>query len=113
MDQDGEVGAHQAGGGGSHVGNFEAVSSKTLPGRTLSCMAFERISVDHEIMGGVPCIRGTRIPVATVVTLVADGKDVEAITAEFPQIDAEDVHESLVYAAAAVRERELPLRTPA
>lgn len=74
-------------------------------------MAFERISVDHRIMGGVPCIRGTRIPVATVVGMVADGMTVEEILGDFPQLAAEDVQEALRYAALAVDERELPLRS--
>jgi uncharacterized protein (DUF433 family) len=76
-------------------------------------MAFARISIDHQIMGGAPCIQGTRIPVATVVAMVAEGMTAEGITAEFPQLDVEDIHEALLYAAAAVRERELPLRTSA
>jgi uncharacterized protein (DUF433 family) len=53
-------------------------------------VAFERISVDHRIMGGVPCIRGTRIPVATVVGMVAETMTVEEILAEFPQLSRED-----------------------
>jgi len=73
-------------------------------------VAFERISVDHKVMGGVPCVRGTRIPVATVVGMVADGMTNEEILAEFPQLVLEDIQEALRYAAAAVDERELPLR---
>jgi uncharacterized protein (DUF433 family) len=76
-------------------------------------MAFERISIDHQIMGGAPCIKGTRIPVATVVAMVADDLTIDAITAEFPRLNAEDVNQALLFAAAAVRERELPLRTSA
>ncbi len=72
-------------------------------------MAFERISIDHRIMGGVPCIRGTRIPVATVVGMVAEGMTTEEILVDFPQLTLEDIHEALRYAAAAVDERELPL----
>ena len=73
-------------------------------------MAFERITVDPDTMGGMPCIRGLRIPVATVVAMVADGMTVDDIVAELPDLTPEDVTESLRYAAAAVRERELPLR---
>lgn len=73
-------------------------------------MAFERISVDHRIMGGLPCIRGTRIPVATVVGMVAEGMATEEILAEFPQLTIEDIQDALRYAAAAVDEREIPLR---
>jgi uncharacterized protein (DUF433 family) len=61
-------------------------------------------------MGGVPCIQGTRIPVATVVGMVADGMTTQEILAEFPQLALEDIQEALRYAAAAVDERELPLR---
>ncbi|HVA60872.1 MAG TPA: DUF433 domain-containing protein [Mycobacteriales bacterium] len=74
-------------------------------------MAFERISVDHRIMGGVPCIRGTRIPVATVVAMVAEGMAREEILTEYPQLTGEDLQDALRYAAAAVDERELPARS--
>lgn len=76
-------------------------------------MSFERIVVDHEIMGGVPCIRGTRMPVTRLLKMVAAGMTVEQIRADFPQVTAEDVHEALLYAAAAVAERELPLQRSA
>lgn len=72
-------------------------------------MAFERIVVDHRIMAGTPCIRGTRISVATVVAMVAEGLSVVEIRRDFPQFSAEDVAEALRFAAAAVDERTLPL----
>ncbi len=71
---------------------------------------FERITVDPEQMGGVPCIRGMRIPVATVVGMVADGMSTSEILKAFPDLEAPDVSEALRYAAEAVQERELPLR---
>ena len=73
-------------------------------------MAFERITVDPDTMGGMPCIRGLRIPVATVVAMVADGLTVAEIVDELPDLTDEDVAEALRYAAEAMRERELPLR---
>lgn len=76
-------------------------------------MDFERIVVDHRVMGGVPCVRGTRIPVATVVSLIAEGSSAAEVVADYPQLDVEDVRAALQYAAATVRERELPLRAPA
>lgn len=76
-------------------------------------MTESRIIADHRIMGGVPCIRGTRIPVATVVGLLAQGQSVEEILADYPQLTVEDVRAALEFAAAAVSERQVPLRTPA
>ncbi len=73
-------------------------------------MAFERITVDQDVMAGMPCIRGLRIPVATVLAMVADGMTVDEVVAELPDLVADDVAESLRYAAQAMRERELPLR---
>ena len=73
-------------------------------------VAFERVTVDPEMMGGMPCIRGLRIPVATVVAMVADGLTVAEIIDELPDLTDEDVAEALRYAAEAMRERELPLR---
>jgi uncharacterized protein (DUF433 family) len=73
-------------------------------------VAFERITVDPDMMGGRPCIRGLRIPVATVVAMVADGMTVDEIVADLPDLFPEDVAEALRYAAAAMQERELPLR---
>ena len=72
-------------------------------------MAFTRITVDPNKMGGVPCVRGLRIPVATVVEMVADGMSEDEILRAYPDLEPEDIHEALRYAAAAVREREIPL----
>lgn len=72
-------------------------------------MAFKRITIDADRMGGVPCIRGLRFPVATVVAMVADGMSVAEIIDEHPDLQPEDVAESLRYAAVAVQERELSL----
>lgn len=73
-------------------------------------MTFARITINPDVMGGLPCIRGMRMPVTTVVAMVADGMSVTQILDDFPDLEAEDVAEALRYAAAAVRERELPLR---
>ena len=73
-------------------------------------MTFERITTDPDVLAGVPCIRGMRVPVATVVSMVADGMTTDEILADFPYLEAEDIAEALRYAAEAVRERELPLR---
>lgn len=73
-------------------------------------MRYPRITVDPGKMGGTPCIRGLRIPVATVLGLLAEGLTDLEILAEYPDLETEDLHEALRYAAAAVDEREIPLR---
>lgn len=72
-------------------------------------MRFSRITANPNQMGGVPCIRGLRIPVATVVGMVADGLSEGEILAAYPDLEAADIKEALHFAADAVRERELPL----
>jgi len=72
-------------------------------------VTFTRITVNPNQMGGVPCIRGLRIPVATVVGMVADGMTETEILAAYPDLERDDIREALRYAAEAVRERELPL----
>jgi uncharacterized protein (DUF433 family) len=73
-------------------------------------VTFERITVDADVMGGVPCLRGLRIPVATVVAMVADGMTTDEIHTELPDLTTEDIAEALRFAAHALLERELPLR---
>ncbi len=86
-----------------------------MAGKTVypGVMLFERITTDPALMGGAPTIRGLRIPVATIVSMVADGMSVEQICTDLPDLTAEDVAEALHYAAEAVRERQLPLRPTA
>ena len=71
-------------------------------------MSFDRITVNPHQMGGVPCLRGLRIPVATIVSLIAEGQTERAILDAYPDLEAEDIHEALRFAAEAVRERVLP-----
>ncbi|QDU87409.1 hypothetical protein Pla175_07690 [Pirellulimonas nuda] len=73
-------------------------------------MRFTRITVSPEQMGGVPCIRGLRIPVATVVGMAADGMTAAEVVAAYPDLQLDDYREALAYAAEALRERELPLQ---
>jgi uncharacterized protein (DUF433 family) len=72
-------------------------------------MRFTRITVDPKQMAGMPCIRRLRIPVATVIAMVADGMSADEILAAYPDLERDDVAEALQYAAEAVRERWLPL----
>ena len=72
-------------------------------------MDFARITTDPARMGGVPCIRTLRIPVATVVEMVADGMTPAEILKAYPDLEAADIREALRFAAEAIRERELPM----
>ncbi len=72
-------------------------------------MRFERITIKPEQMGGLPCIRGLRIPVTTIIGQLAAGQSHEQILDDFPELEAQDIFEALAFAAEAVQERELPL----
>jgi len=72
-------------------------------------MKFERITVNPKQMDGVPCIRALRIPVATVVGMIAEGMSREEILKAYPDLEPNDIREALFFAAEALRERELPL----
>jgi uncharacterized protein (DUF433 family) len=65
----------------------------------------DRITFDLCIMGGQACIRGMRIPVSLVVNLVANGKPAAEILEEYPDLEAEDIRQSLLYAAWLTQER--------
>jgi uncharacterized protein (DUF433 family) len=81
-------------------------------GATELSLKFNRITVNAHQMGGMPCIRGLRIPVATVVGMIADGMSEAEILSAYPDLEPDDIHEALRYAAEAVRERALPLTVP-
>ena len=117
--EDGVFGLGRCSLGGADSEGGIATTQKA-PGTIRSCkrrirkggdygVVFDRITVDPEKMGGVPSIRGLRIPVATVVGMVADGMGEEEILRAYPDLEREDVREALRYAAEAVREREIPL----
>ncbi|MBC6937274.1 MAG: DUF433 domain-containing protein [Chloroflexi bacterium] len=72
-------------------------------------MAFQRITIDPQQMDGLPCIRGLRIPVAAIIDMVASGMTNEDILSAYPDLEPDDIREALQFAAAAVRERQLPL----
>ena len=72
-------------------------------------MGYPRITVNAHQMGGVPCLRGLRIPVATVVAMVAEGMTEVEILQALPDLESADIREALRFAAEAVQERALPL----
>jgi len=67
-------------------------------------MAFDRITVDLNQMGGLPCLRGFRIPVASVVAMIADGMTNDEVLEAFPDLEPEDIRQALRHAAESVRE---------
>lgn len=62
-------------------------------------LGFDRITFDSNIMGGRACIRGTRVTVALILNLVANGMSTEEIIEAYPYLEAEDIRQALQYAA--------------
>lgn len=69
-----------------------------------------RITLDPNVMGGKPCIRGMRITVGTIVGLLAAGRSVDEILRGYPYLELEDIREALSYAAWRSEEVDVPLR---
>jgi len=76
-------------------------------------LKFKRITLDPEQMDGVACIRRLRIPVSTVVGMIAEGMTEKEILEAYPDLVVEDIREALRYAAEALREKTLPLAATA
>jgi uncharacterized protein (DUF433 family) len=76
-------------------------------------VAYERITIDPARMGGLPCIRNTRVTVTAVLGQLAAGRTVDEVLADYPYLDRDDVLAALEFAAAALQERELPLTSAA
>ena len=72
-------------------------------------MTFARITTNPDVLAGLPCVRGLRIPVASVVAMVADGMTAAEIVAELPDLVVEDVSEALRYAAEALYPARAPI----
>ncbi|NEP60546.1 MAG: DUF433 domain-containing protein [Symploca sp. SIO2G7] len=68
-----------------------------------------RITMNPEVMGGKPCIRGLRVTVGTVVGLMAAGHSPQRILQAYPYLEEADIYEALAYAAWRVGEVEMPL----
>jgi len=95
------------------VGATCAIEMRSSPAELVapyhSDMRFDRVTVDPRVMAGAPCIRGLRLPVATVVRMAAAGLSSAEIRAEFPELDEEDVRQALSYAAAVVSDHVVDL----
>jgi uncharacterized protein (DUF433 family) len=66
-----------------------------------------RITVNPAIFGGKPIIRGMRISVGLILSLLAQGETQEAILADYPELEAEDIRACLAYAHAVIAHDEL------
>jgi uncharacterized protein (DUF433 family) len=69
----------------------------------------DRITLDPAVMGGKPCIRGMRVTVGMIVGQIGTGRTIEAVLADYPYLEREDVLQALRYAAWRAEERELEL----
>jgi uncharacterized protein (DUF433 family) len=69
----------------------------------------DRISIDPAVCGGKPCVRGTRIWVALILDLLADGMSEAQLRVEYPELTHEDILAAIAYGAEASRERMIPL----
>ncbi len=72
-------------------------------------MKYQRITINRNQMDGIACIRNLRIPVATIVAMVADGMIMDEILEAYPDLEKEDIKEALYFAANAVKEKQIPL----
>ncbi len=70
---------------------------------------FKRITFDYKKMGGVACIRNTRIPVSIIVSFVADSYSFDNIKKLYPDLEDDDIREALQYAASLTKEREIKI----
>lgn len=73
-------------------------------------MHADRITVDPEVMGGRPCIRGLRFPVSRLLSLLAAGVSEAQILLDHPDLQRDDVRAAIEYAAAVANDRVIQLR---
>jgi uncharacterized protein (DUF433 family) len=70
-------------------------------------MALNRITIDPEVMSGQPCIRGLRIPVPLILRLLASGKTIFQILQDYPELEEEDIRQTLSFASWATSEKTI------
>ena len=70
---------------------------------------FGRITMDPEVMGGKPCIRGMRVTVGMIVGAMAAGRTIEQLLADFPYVEDADIREALALAARLAQGHEIRL----
>jgi uncharacterized protein (DUF433 family) len=70
---------------------------------------FGRITIDPEVMGGKPCIRGMRVTVGMIVEAIAAGRSFQDLLSDFPYLEEQDVREALAFAARLAQGHEIRL----
>lgn len=70
---------------------------------------FQRITIDPDVMGGKPCIRGMRVTVGMIVEALSAGRTPEQLLADFPYLEEADIREALAFAAHLAQGREIRL----
>jgi len=70
---------------------------------------FNRITLDSNKCFGKPCIRGLRMPVASVLSYLSSGMTIDDLLKEWPELEREDIYQALGYAACSTEERFIPL----
>jgi uncharacterized protein (DUF433 family) len=93
------------------LGRYTESGIAMAKGLAMNRMTLDRISADPSIMGGKPCVRGTRVTVGTIVGLVSAGHDTGKILAAYPYLEREDIAQALAYAAWRSEEREVEIAT--
>lgn len=68
-----------------------------------------RISIDSKICHGQACIKGTRIPVAQILGMLANGDSIDSLLKAYPSIEESDIHACLEYAALLAQEQVTPI----
>jgi uncharacterized protein (DUF433 family) len=91
-----------------HNANF-AAQSIAHPRYHDHVQQFSRITMDPEVMGGKPCIRGMRVTVGMIVEALASGRTVEQLLADFPYIEEPDIRDALGFAARLAQGHEIRL----
>ena len=66
---------------------------------------FDRITMDPEKCFGKPCVRGLRMPVASVLAYLSGGMSIDQILKEWPELEREDIYQALGFAAALMEEK--------
>ena len=68
---------------------------------------FDRITMNPDVMGGKPCIRGMRVTVGMIVEALAAGRTIADLLADFPYLEEQDIREALAFAARLAQGHEI------